>query len=85
MWLSIGIWTFRPLRDGCAALGLGVGADAVGAVALVGDKNLGVGRVGVDHEVVVLVVRDFPAGDLGGDQEAIGAGAEVLFRREATF
>lgn len=71
--------------DGGAAVGLGVRADAVGVVALVGDQHLWRGRVGVHHEVVALVVRDFPAGDLGGDREAFGVGAEMDFGREATF
>ena len=75
--------THRNDRD--AALGLGVLADAVGVVALVGDEHLRRGRVGVHHEVVALVVRDLPAGDLGRDREAFGIGAEMDFGREATF
>lgn len=73
----------RDDRD--PAVGLGVRADAVGIVSLVGDENLRRGRVGVHHEVVALVVRDLAAGDFRGDREAFGVGAEMDFGREATF
>lgn len=71
--------------DGDPAIRRGPLTDAVGVVALVGEKNLGGWRVGVHHEVVALVVRDFPAGDLCRDGEPFGIGAEMDFGREATF
>src|SRR5258705_1133451 len=73
-------------RDDCdAAFGLGMLTDAVGIVSFVGDENLGGWRVCVHHEVVALVVRDLPAGDLRCDGEPFGVGTEMDFGREAAF
>lgn len=81
--LNLSSASHRDDRD--AAVRLGVLTDAVGIVSFVGDENLGVRRVGVHHEIVALVVRDFPAGDLRRDREPLGVGAEMDFGREATF
>ena len=72
-------------NDGNAASFLDVGAHAVGIVALVGDENFRIGRFGVHHEVIALVVRDFAAGDFRRDREPLGVGPEVDFRGEAAL
>ena len=79
---------FAPLahgNDGNAAAVPDVGADGVGIIALVGNENFRIGRFGVHHEVVALVVRDFPAGDFRRDGEPFGVRPEVDFRGEAAF
>lgn len=81
--LDLSSATHRNDRD--ATFRLGVLADAVCVIALIGDENLRVWRVCVHHEVVALVVRDFPAGDLRRDREPFGVGTEMNFGREATF
>jgi len=72
-------------NDGNAASFFDVGAQAVGVIALVGDKHFRVGRFGVHHEVIALVVRDFSAGDFRRDREPFGVRPEVDFRGEAAL
>ena len=81
--LELSSATHRNDRD--ATFRFGVLADAVSVVSLVGDENLRFRRVGVHHEIVALVVRDFPAGDLRRDRQPFGVGAEMNFGREATL
>ena len=81
--LDLSSATHRNDRD--ATFRLGILADAVGVVSFVGEKNLGIWRVCVHHEVVALVVRDFPASNLRCDREPFGVGAEMNFGREATL
>jgi len=72
-------------NDGNAASFLDVGAHAVGIIALVGDEHFRVGRFGIHHEVVALVVRDFSTGDFRRGREPLGVGPEVDLRGEATL
>ena len=72
-------------NDGHAAAALDIGAHAVGVVALVAEKHPGVGRARLHHEVVAFVVRDFPAGDLNRDRQALGVGPEMDFGGEAAL
>ena len=81
--LDLSSATHRDDRD--AAIRLGVLADPVGVIPLVGDENLRFWRVGVHHQIVALVVRDFPAGDLRRDRESFRVGAEMDFGRDAAF
>lgn len=81
--LDLSSTTHRNDRD--AAIRACVFTDAVGVIAFIGDENLRVRRVGVHHEIVALVVRNFPAGDLRRDREPFGVGAEMNFGREAAF
>jgi len=72
-------------NDGNAASRLDAGAHAIGVVAFVADKHLRIGRFGVHHEVIALVVRDFAAGDFRREREPLGVGPEVDFRGEAAL
>lgn len=72
-------------NDGDASVLLNNIANVIGIVSLVGNQDART-RLGIaHHEVEALVVRDFAAGDLCADREALCVGAEVDFGREATF
>lgn len=72
-------------NDGMTPALADVGAHAIGVVAFVADKHFRIGRFGVHHEVVALVVRDFAAGDFCREREPFSVGPEVDFRGEAAL
>lgn len=71
--------------DGDAASLFHIFANPVGVVAFVGDPHFRFWSVGVHHEVVALVVRDFPAGDFRRDRKPFAIGAEINFCRKAAL
>ena len=72
-------------NDGDASVLLNNIANVIGIVSLVGNQDARA-RLGIAHyEVEALIVRDFAAGDLCPDREALCVGAEMDFGREATF
>ena len=72
-------------NDRDAAVGFSVLTDAVGVIALVGDENLWFQCLRIHHEIVALVIRDFPAGDFRRNRKPFGVGTEMNFGREATL
>ena len=81
----------RSRRFACAARGNDGDASVLlkhrecNRLSLVGNQDARA-RLGIAHyEVEALIVRDFAAGDLCPDREALCVGAEMDFGREATF
>lgn len=78
--LAIALWR----DDGGDSLGVQVGEDGVGVVALVAHEHLG-GGAGLGHERrVAFDVGGFAAGQDDGDGQAQAVGSQMDLGREAT-
>ena len=72
-------------NDGRSATLFDVVADVIGIITTIRDKDLGLGQIGIDQDVIALVVRDLAACDLRPDRQAPGIGDQMNLGREATF
>lgn len=60
-------------------------ANVIGVIATICDKDLGLGKIGIDESVIALVVRDFAASDLRPDRQAPSICDQMNLGCEATF
>ena len=76
---------FSAGDDRFGAARLEILANVIGIISAIGEDDFRRGAVGVHHDVVAFVVRDFAAGDFRRDGETFRVSAEVDFGGEAAF